>query len=63
MNVREAAVYILERIDEGAYINITLNHFLSENKLSRVDADLLTRLVYSIKSHQIPLEYSLTYAT
>ena len=59
MNVREAAVYILERIDEGAYINITLNHFLSENKLSRVDADLLTRLVYSIKSHQIPLEYYL----
>lgn len=57
MNVREAAVAILERVDEGAYLNITLNHFLNENLLSRVDADLLTRLVYSVKSHQITLNY------
>lgn len=55
MNVREAAITILERVDEGAYLNITLNHFLNENELSRIDADLLTRLVYSVKSHQITL--------
>lgn len=57
MNVREAAVYILERIDEGAYLNITLNYFLNEHPLSRVDADLLTRLVYSVKSHQLTINY------
>jgi len=57
MNVREAAVQILERVDEGAYLNITLNHFLSENKLSRADADLLTRLVYSVKAHQLTLQH------
>lgn len=57
MNVREAAVHILERVDEGAYLNITLNHFLNEHPLSRVDADLLTRLVYSVKSHQLTLAH------
>ena len=55
MNVREAAITILERADEGAYLNITLNHFLNEHKMSRVDSDLLTRLVYSVKSHEITL--------
>lgn len=59
MNVREAAVWILERVDEGGYLNLILNHVLNQYHFSRTDADFLTRLVYSIKMHQMTLEYGM----
>lgn len=59
MKVREAAVTILQRVDQGAYLNLTLNAFLEKEKLTRVDADFLTRLVYAVESHRLYLDYGL----
>lgn len=59
MNVREAAVMILQRVEDGSYLNLTLNSCLNEYFFSREDADFLTRLVYSVKSHEITLMYGM----
>lgn len=59
MNVREAAVVIIQRVDQGAYLNLTLNAFLEKESFSRVDADFLTRLVYALESHRLYLDYGL----
>ena len=56
MNVRETALYILEEVEQGAYINLTLNAILNRNQFSRKDADFLTRLVYITVQNQIYLD-------
>lgn len=59
MNIREAAVLIIQKVSEGGYLNLTLNSVLKENQFSRADADFLTRLVYSVMSHLLTLEYGM----
>ncbi|MFT8836277.1 16S rRNA (cytosine(967)-C(5))-methyltransferase RsmB [Liquorilactobacillus satsumensis] len=55
---RLLAVEILTRIvRENAYSNILLNQALQKKQLSRVDGNLLTRLVYGVLQHRLTLEY------
>lgn len=59
MNVREASVEIVQRVQQGAYLNLTLNSYLERYDFSKPDAALLTRLVYSVYTHLLTLEYGM----
>lgn len=43
----------------GAYSNIALNKALQENQFSKVDANLLTELVYGVTQRRLTLDYLL----
>ncbi len=58
--MRKEAYQLLRIMDEKqAYSNLVLNDFLKTSTMSRVDQDLLTRMVYGVISHQLYLEYQL----
>lgn len=44
---------------DQSYLNITLNHVLSDSKLSRKDKDLCTHIVYGTIQNQLYIEYLL----
>lgn len=59
MNYREAAVEILLRAESGGYLNLLLNSYLTRYDFSEADRASLTRLVYSVTSHRLTLEYGM----
>ena len=44
---------------EGSYLNLSLNQELKNEKLSRQDKDLITKIVYGVVQYQLYLEYLL----
>lgn len=55
---RYLALDLLVRIrNQNTYSNIALNDMIRQNHLSRLDANLLTNLVYGTLQHRITLEY------
>lgn len=50
---------LVKYLNEGSYLNILLNNRLENCDLSRVDKDLVTRLVYGTVQHKLYLEYQL----
>ena len=59
MNIREAAVEIIQRVMMGGYLNLTLNSYLEKYDFSKTDGALLTRIVYSVMTHRLTLEYGM----
>lgn len=59
MNIREIAVEIIQRVLDGSYLNLTLNSYLEKYPLSKADSALLTRIVYSVMTHRLTLEYGM----
>lgn len=55
-NPRELAVKILVHSQEGAYVNLELNRFLTSN-ISPVDRAFITELVYGVISYRNRLDY------
>lgn len=57
-NPRLMAVEILTKVAKnGAYSNLALNQVLKKNQLSRVDANLLTIIVYGVLQNLLLLEF------
>lgn len=57
---RKIALEILLKYhNEQSYLNITLNEYLQHSELSRVDKDLVTRIVYGTVQNKMYLEYQL----
>lgn len=55
---RYLALDLLVRIrNQNTYSNIALNDLIRQNQLSKLDANLLTNLVYGTLQHRLTLEY------
>lgn len=59
-NVREAAVEVLELVEkQGAYSNLLINSVIEKNRISSLDAGLLTELCYGTIQRQMTLDFFL----
>ncbi|AMV61425.1 Ribosomal RNA small subunit methyltransferase B [Pediococcus damnosus] len=58
-NPRALAVDVLLRVSKGAYSNIELKNTIAESKLSQLDINLLTEIVYGVIQHKLTLEFDL----
>ncbi|ETO40195.1 Ribosomal RNA small subunit methyltransferase B [Fructilactobacillus florum 8D] len=56
-NPRFLAVTTLERVVQGAYSNVQVDHVIKESELSDKDVRLYTRIVYGVLQHQLTLDY------
>lgn len=59
-NPRWLAVDILVKVSKGAYSNIELKNVIAESKLSQLDINLLTEIVYGVIQRKLTLEYYLS---
>lgn len=58
-NPRALTVDVLLKVSKGAYSNIELKNTIGDSRLSQLDINLLTEIVYGVIQHKLTLEYDL----